>query len=76
MIENNTDTKAELILDLTDEEFLKIARLAHENDITINQQIERLLQLVIDKYERVDHNSSEFSTDALHQINESLRQAT
>jgi len=56
MVENNTDTKTELVLDLTDEEFLKIARLAHENDITINQQIERLLQLVIDKYQDSSYN--------------------
>lgn len=37
------DTRAVLELDLTDAEFLFIAKLAHKHDITFNHMIERLL---------------------------------
>ena len=37
------DTRAVLELDLTDAEFLFIAKLAHKYDITFNHMIERLL---------------------------------
>lgn len=39
----------EILLDLTDEEFLKIARLAHKNDITFNQMVNQILREEMEK---------------------------
>jgi hypothetical protein len=38
-------------LDLRMSEFLKLAMLAHQQDITLNQLINNLLQSVVDKHE-------------------------
>ena len=59
-----TDNRVDLELELTDEEFLTIARMAHEKDITINRQIELLLEHAIAISKNRDHTSSEFSTDS------------
>ena len=40
---NSTDVS----LDLSDETFIAIAKLAHENDVTINQMISRILRSTI-----------------------------
>ena len=37
----------EIPVDLTDEEFLAIAKMAHERDITLNQLVEDILWRVI-----------------------------
>ncbi len=39
-------------VDFTDEEFLKIARMAHEEDITFNQLIQNAIQVMIDTEEK------------------------
>ena len=44
-----TDNRATVEVDLTDEEFMHIARLAHERDITFNQMVEYILQQEIDR---------------------------
>lgn len=36
-------------VDFTDEEFLKLAKWAHEEDITFNQLIQKALQAAIDR---------------------------
>lgn len=41
--EKSTDGYETIQVDITDEEFLTIAKLAHERDITINKMIEHIL---------------------------------
>jgi hypothetical protein len=43
------DNRATIEVDLTDEEFLSVAKLAHERDITFNQMVEYILQQEIDR---------------------------
>lgn len=43
------DNRATVEVDLSDEEFMHIARLAHERDITFNQMVEIILQAEIDR---------------------------
>lgn len=38
------DDRVEMELDLTDEEFLQVAKMAHERDITINKMFEIILE--------------------------------
>ena len=40
---NKEDNKVEMPIELTDEEFLSIARMAHERDITFNKMVETIL---------------------------------
>ena len=44
-------------VDLTDEEFLHIARLAHDQDITFNQMVIKILEEHIEELKRGTHNS-------------------
>ena len=44
-------------VDLTDEEFLHIARLAHELDITFNQMVAKILEEHIEELKRGTHSS-------------------
>jgi hypothetical protein len=37
------DKRGTIEIELTDEEFLHVAKLAHENDITFNKMVERIL---------------------------------
>jgi hypothetical protein len=41
------DGRVDVPIDLTDTEFLAIAKLAHERDITFNQMVESILQAEI-----------------------------
>lgn len=41
--ENETDDRGTLDIDLTDDEFLYIAKQAHERDITFNKMIEQII---------------------------------
>ena len=41
--QNETDKYETIPVDLTDEEFLTIARMAHERDITFNKMVETIL---------------------------------
>ena len=43
------DGRSEVEIDLTDEEFLQLARMAHERDITFNQMVELILSEAIEK---------------------------
>ena len=44
-------------VDLTDEEFLHIARRAHELDITFNQLVAKILEEHIEELKRGTHSS-------------------
>ena len=44
-------------VDLTDEEFLHIARLAHDQDITFNQMVIKILEEHLEESKRGTHNS-------------------
>ena len=39
-------------LELTDQELFRLMRLAHEQDITLNQLINNVLQSVVDMHEK------------------------
>lgn len=43
------DDRATIEIDLSDEEFLKVAKMAHERDITFNQMVELILQAEMDR---------------------------
>lgn len=43
------DTRIEVPLNLSDEDFTRIAKMAHENDITFNSMVENILRRVIDQ---------------------------
>ena len=44
-------------VDLTDEEFLHIAKLAHEQDITFNQMVAKILeQHILEREKQSDKN--------------------
>ena len=46
-------------VDLTDEEFLHIARLAHEQDITFNQMVAKILErYILEQETQSDKNRS------------------
>jgi len=44
-------------VDLTDEEFLHIAKLAHEQDITFNQMVAKILEEHIEELKGGTHSS-------------------
>lgn len=44
-------------VNLTDEEFLHIAKLAHELDITFNQMVAKIIEEHIEELKRGTHNS-------------------
>jgi glutaminase len=44
-----TDTRETVEVELTDEEFNSIAKMAHERDITFNQMVGIILQEEIDR---------------------------
>lgn len=41
--QEKTDDRVDLPVDLTDDEFLAIAKMAHERDITFNKMVETIL---------------------------------
>jgi len=41
--EEQDDKRGNIEIELTDEEFLHVAKMAHENDITFNKMVERIL---------------------------------
>ncbi len=43
------DNRIQVPLTLSDDEMFRLMKLAHENDITLNKMVERILQTVIDK---------------------------
>ena len=42
------DTRVQLPIELSDEEFATIARMAHDRDITFNQMVEQILMQFIE----------------------------
>lgn len=44
-------------VDLTDEEFLHIAKRAHEQDITFNQMVAKILEEYMEELKRGTHSS-------------------
>jgi predicted DNA-binding ribbon-helix-helix protein len=44
-------------VELTDEEFLHIAKLAHEQDITFNQMVAKILEQHLEELKRGTHSS-------------------
>ena len=43
------DNRSSIEVELSDEEFLRIAMMAHERDITFNKMVEYILQQEIDR---------------------------
>ena len=43
------DTRKDDEIDLSDEDFIRIAMMAHERDITFNKMVEFILQTEIDR---------------------------
>lgn len=43
------DNRVDIPVDLSDEEFLAIAKMAHERDITFNKMVEFILQTEMDR---------------------------
>ena len=52
------DIVCDVELDFTDEEFLQIAIMAHERDITINQLINLAIQEFVDNAEEKEDGTS------------------
>jgi len=45
------DNRETISLDITDEEFLVLAKAAHAEDLTFNHYVEKLLTEVVNKFE-------------------------
>jgi purine-nucleoside phosphorylase len=54
----NDDNRETIEVDLSDEEFLHIAKLAHERDITFNQMVEIILQTQIDRLKAEENGNA------------------
>jgi hypothetical protein len=48
---NLTDGREEIALDLTDQELLVLFKMAHENDMTFNDFVEKVLKDYLDQIE-------------------------
>jgi len=55
--DNVMDNMETVEVDLTDEEFLHIAKRAHEQDITFNQMVSKILEEHLEELKRGTHNS-------------------
>jgi hypothetical protein len=51
MITLATDNKVEVVLDLTDAEFLVLFKMAHEKDMTFNNFVEQVLRDFLEQLE-------------------------
>ena len=49
---------AEIEVDFTDEEFLHVAKMAHERDITFNEMITIILENYINSLEKEDNDGT------------------
>ena len=43
------DGRSEIEIDITDDEFLRLAKMAHERDITFNKMVEHILSEEINR---------------------------
>ena len=50
------DNREEIEIELTDEEFLRVAKMAHDRDITFNKMVEIILDEFIKEQERGKSN--------------------
>jgi len=48
-METKEDTRESIEVDLSDDEFLRVAKLAHERDITFNQMVEVILRAEMER---------------------------
>lgn len=51
-----SDNMEEIEVDLTDAEFLKVAKMAHERDITFNEMVNRILEWYLSELEEEERN--------------------
>ena len=47
-----TDNRVDIDIELADEEWFALMKIAHEQDITLNQLVERVLAAEIDRMEK------------------------
>ena len=47
-----TDNRVDIEIELADEEWFTLMKIAHEQDITLNQLVERVLTAEIDRLEK------------------------
>jgi len=47
-----TDNRVDIEIDLADSEWFTLMKIAHEQDITLNQLVERVLTAEIDRLEK------------------------
>jgi hypothetical protein len=57
-ITDGDENMVDVGVDFTDEEFLRIAKLAHEEDITFNQFVRNVLQTAMDAEKEQDNGTS------------------
>lgn len=53
----NKDNKETIVLNLSEEDELKLYRAAHALDITLNQYVEKLLQTYVDGIKKEEDNN-------------------
>ena len=52
----DSDNRVDVEIELTDEEWYTLMRIAHEQDITLNQLVERVLSAEINRIEKEREN--------------------
>ena len=52
----DTDNRVEIEIELADEEWFTLMKIAHEQDITLNQLVERVLTAEIDRLKKEQDN--------------------
>lgn len=55
----NNDGREEIEIELSDDEFTRIAKLAHERDITFNKMVELILTEQIERLKKQEGETSE-----------------
>ena len=53
------DDRAEVEITLNDQEWYQLMRMAHEQDITLNRLVERVLTAEIDRLEKERHDDKD-----------------
>jgi hypothetical protein len=53
------DGRSEIEIDLSDDEFLRLAKMAHERDITFNQMVEYILSEEIKRLNALKEETNE-----------------
>ena len=55
---NDSDNRVDVEIELTDEEWYTLMKMAHEQDITLNQLVEQVLSAEIQRIEKERENDS------------------